>query len=310
MLDLTVQQILAGAAGAPDLCDLPPAASRGLYSQILAATSPALADVDIHSRAIPGPDGDLAIRIYQPRNPASTPRGVVLYLHGGGFVLGNCLDYEGVCSQLCSLSDCVLVQVDYRLAPEHPFPAAVDDCYATLQWLAEHAAELGADPTRLAVCGDSAGANLAAVLCLLARDRQGPSIALQALIYPVTDRLPELYASYNEFGRGFTLSTRAAWSFTELYRGSRDPDGDWRAAPLLAASHANLPPALMLVAGMDILRDEGRAYADKLQAAGVHVSLIEYANLPHGFISMSGAVHSARLALFQLADGLALALNG
>lgn len=311
MLDPHIRQMLdaAAAAGAPDFSQLPPVACRVLYSQILAATSPALAEgVTIHSRRITGPAGELRVRVYQPGQAASG-RGAVLYLHGGGFVLGCADDYDGVCSQLCARADCVVAQVEYRLAPEHPFPAAVDDCYAALGWLAEHAAELGADPSRLAVCGDSAGANLSAVMALLARDRQGPALACQALVYPVTERTPQDNESYRHYGRGYALSTKAGWYFTELYRGTREPDHDFRAAPLHAPSHADLPPALVLLAGCDMLRDEGRAYAAKLRAAEVPVELHEYACLPHGFLSMAGAFASADQALQQLAESLGRTLN-
>lgn len=302
MLDSQLQKLLEASAGAPDLCDLPIEAARALYSQICTAADFPLADVEIEQRAIAGPGGELGLRIYRPRGTGA--RGVVLYLHGGGFALGSPRDYDGVCSLLCARSDCVVVQVDYRLAPEHPFPAAVDDCYAALEWLGHHAQEIGGDPNCIAAAGDSAGANLAAVMAILARERKGPAIRLQALIYPVTAPVPEMFDSYRRAGEGYTLTTRATWHFTECYLGSRQPTRDWRAAPLLASDLRDLPPALVLVAGYDPLHDEGVAYADKLAAAGNHVMLIDYPGLAHGFFTMGGAVGASRLAVLQVAAAL------
>ncbi len=305
MLDIQLRNLLEGAraAGAPDFADLPPAVARGLYSQILAASDLAPAAVDIEDRVIEGPGGDLALRIYRPRGPRKA-RGAVLYLHGGGFVMGRPQDYDGVASHLSERSDCVLVQVDYRLAPEHPFPAAVDDSYAALCWLGAHAAELEVDPARIAVAGDSAGANLATVCAILARDRGGPLLVQQILIYPVTAAAPGMFDSYLRFGEGFTLTARAAHYFTGHYLGDGVPATDFRAAPLLAEDLGGLPPALVLLAGYDPLRDEGAAYANRLIAAGTPASLIEYAGLAHGFFTMAGAVHTARLAVEQVAGAL------
>ena len=297
---------MAASSGAPDLCDLPPQASRGLYSQIMAATALPVAEVDIAERTIEMAASALTLRVYTPRTPRAD-RGVLLYLHGGGFVVGCPRDYDSVCSHLALQADCVVVQVDYRLAPEHPFPAAIDDAYATLVWLAANAAQFGVDANRIAIGGDSAGANLATVVCLLARDRQGPVPALQTLIYPVTALLPESFDSYRRFGSGFTLTTRATWHFTELYLGTRTPQADFRAAPLLAQDLGGLPPTLLLVAGLDVLRDEGVAYGERLIAAGNQVTLVEYSGLVHGFIGMGGAVMAARLALEQVAGALRLA---
>lgn len=310
MLDLQLQKVLEMAAksGAPDFADLPPAASREVYAQICAATDVRPADVQQLNREIAGPGGKLCLRIYQPRTDGG-PRGVILYLHGGGFVLGRADDYVGVCSFLCEQSDCVVVQVDYRLAPEHVFPAAVDDCYAALLWVAAHAAEFGGDAQRIALVGDSAGGNLAAVTAILARDRQGPRIAQQALIYPVTALVPETTDSYRRFGAGYTLTMRSCWYFTELYLGSRNPPPDFRAAPLLAEDLSGLPPALVLVGGYDALRDEGIAYAEKMAQAGTYVALVEYRGLAHGFISMGGAVPAARMALEQVASAVRASLQ-
>jgi acetyl esterase len=309
MLDIQLHNLLEGmrASGAPDFADLPPAAARELYSQILARGDVPVADVVIEERRIDGPGSELVLRIYRPRGSGGV-RGAVLYLHGGGFVVGRPQDYDGVASVLCAQADCVLVQVDYRLAPEHPFPAAVDDSYAALVWLAAHAGELGIDPARIAVAGDSAGANLATVCAILARDRGGPALVRQVLIYPVTAPEPGMFDSYRRHGEGYTLTSRSAWYFTELYLGGRRAVTDFRVAPLFADELGGLPPALVLVAGYDPLRDEGIAYADKLAAAGTHVTLVVYAGLAHGFISMGGALDAARIAVDQVASVLRRAL--
>lgn len=311
MLDIQLQNLLDGlrAAGAPDFADLPPVAARGLYSQILTSGDLPVADVDIEERRIDGPGSALVLRIYRPRG-AGGVRGAVLYLHGGGFVVGRPQDYDGVASVLCAQADCVLVQVDYRLAPEHPFPAAVDDSYAALVWLAAHAGELGIDPARIAIAGDSAGANLATVCAILARDRGGPALVQQTLIYPVTVPEPEpgRFESHRRCGEGYTLTTRSMRYFVELYLGGGGALTDARLAPLFADELGGLPPALVLVAGYDPLRDEGIAYADKLAAAGTQVTLVEYAGLAHGFISMGAALDAARIAVDQVASVLRRAL--
>lgn len=310
MIDLQLQQVLnqAKAAGAPDLCDLPPPAAREFFRHLTKVLDVQPAHgVEIFEREITGPGGALRLRVYRLTAPtvASQPtRGVVVYLHGGGFALGSPDCYDGVCSELCRQIDCVLVQVDYRLAPEHPFPAAIEDCYAALCWVAQNARELGADADRLAIAGDSAGGNLATVLALLARDRNGPRIRQQTLIYPVTAPEPEMFPSYARCGVGTVLTTRSTRHFNALYFGGDGKAPDFRGAPLLAPQLANLPPALVVVAGYDVLRDEGVAYAHALQAAGTHVVLVEYAGLSHGFINMSGALDAARQAVAQIASAL------
>lgn len=308
MLDPELAAFLdvARASGAPDLCDLPPNAARGLYRQITAAADQPAAAVQSESRHIAGPAGTLALRIYRP---PSTAQGIALYLHGGGFAVGDLDCYHSVCSNLCERSACVVVAVDYRLAPEAPFPAAVDDCYAALEWVAANAAELAGTANRLAVVGDSAGANLAAVLALLSRDRQGPAIAFQALVYPVTSAAPGQYASYEKFGTGYTLTRRATEYFNRLYFGLHGIAPDFRGAPLLASTLAGLPPALIQVAGYDPLHDEGIAYAERLIADGVAVSLVDYPGLAHGYINMAGMIKTAGLAFDQLCTAVRRAVE-
>jgi len=310
MLDLQLKEMLGhmAAAKAPDIGDLPPEVGRPVYRQILTAGDLPPADVQAENREIPGPGGALPVRTYTPRAQTSGPRGVVLYCHGGGFVLGDLDTYDSVCRRICLDSGCVVVAVDYRLAPEHPFPAAVEDCLAALVWLAAHAQELNGDPERIAVCGDSAGGNLAAVLTLLARD-EGPAIRYQVLIYPVTSAAPGDFPSHRAFGQGYILSLNAMRAFTGHYFGASGRAPDFRGAPLLASDLSGLPPALVLVGGYDCLRDDGVAYAERLMAVGVPVTLVEYPGLSHGFINMAATLTGGRLALDQVGAALRLALG-
>lgn len=296
------------SAGVPDFADVPPQASRALYREILRATDLPAVPVQVREVQIDSHGAPLSLRLYTPLAPATAPRGLVVYAHGGGFVVGDVEGYDHLLRTLCHSSDCVVVAMDYRLAPEHPFPAAVDDVCAALWWAAAHAAELGADPTRLAVAGDSAGGNLAAVAALCARD-EGLALRYQVLIYPVLAAAPNEYPSYARFGQGYVLSARSAEHFTRLYFGDMGRAPDWRGAPLLAPSVAGVAPALVLVAGHDVLRDEGVAYAERLCDAGVQATLVEYHGLAHGFINMAAVLSAARLALDQVASALRQALR-
>jgi acetyl esterase len=200
----------------------------------------------------------------------------------------------------------VVVSVDYRLAPEHPFPAAVEDCYASLAWVAAHAAELGGDARRIAVCGDSAGGNLAAVMALLARQK-GPDICYQVLIYPVTTAMPGDLPSHKTFAEGTVLSLAAMRALTAHYFGASGRAPDFRGAPLLENDLSGLPPALILVGGHDVLHDDGVAYAERLIEAGVPATLVEYSGLSHGFINMAATLPGGRLALKQVGAALRFA---
>ena len=305
MLDLQLKGLLESlaAGGAPDLGDLPPAAGREMYRQIFAAGDLPPADVKVEDRS----GGGVPLRVYKPHDKATKPRGVVLYLHGGGFVLGNLDIYDSTCRTLCKDSDNIVVSVDYRLAPEHPFPAAVEDCHAALKWLAANAAEIGGDPQRLAVCGDSAGGNLAAVLALLAR-ADGIALRLQVLVYPVTAAAPGDLPSHTEFAEGYVLSRKAMQAFTQHYFGGAGRAPDWRGAPLLAKDLSGLAPALILVGSYDVLRDDSVAYAKALTEAGVLTTLVEYRGLSHGFINMASFLSAGRVALDQVTAALRRAL--
>lgn len=304
MLDPQLRELLTRTADAPDFADLSAQDGRALYRALLTNLDlRELADVDMQVRQIDGPGGALPVRVYRPKTAATGPRGLVVYLHGGGFVVGEAASYDPLLRRLCADADAVIAAVDYRLAPEHPFPAAVDDARATLRWAFEHAAELGAEPTRVAVAGDSAGGNLSAGLALWARDEGWP-LRCQVLLYPVVARRPGDFPSYDRYGTGYVLSRRAVDHFVRCYFGSAGVAPDWRGAPLIADSVAGVAPAVVLVAGHDVLRDEGIAYAERLCEAGVQATLVEYSGLAHGFISMGGVLAAARLAIGQVAVAL------
>jgi len=237
---------------------------------------------------------------------------VLIYFHGGGWVIGDLDTHDVLCRQLARESQSVVVSVDYRLAPEFEFPAAVDDCWAATCWIAEHGHRLGMDSSRLAVGGDSAGGNLAAVISLMARDQAPhPSIAYQLLIYPATE-MDAATESMRVNGDGFLLSSKSMLWFMKQYLGDRSNTAEiktWRASPLLAASHASLPPALVLTAGFDPLRDEGRMYADKLSAAGTPTQYICFERQIHGFITMSRVVDEAKTAVSLCANALRRAFD-
>jgi acetyl esterase len=255
-------------------------------------------EVEVTDRSLPGPWGDFKVRLYQPAAGRSASAGsiasrpLVVYFHGGGFVFGGLDTGNWMCSSVAASVGAVVVSVDYRLAPSHIFPAAVEDCYAALAWAAANAAELGATG-RIGVMGESAGGNLAAVTCLLARERGGPAISHQALIYPATDMAAAASPSADPSAPFLSAADRSAYK--RLYLG---PDGDpanpW-ASPQLA-DHAGLPPALIQVGEHDPLREDGVRYAAALRAAGVPVRFTDYLGMPHGFVNfpgLSGAAHQA-----------------
>ncbi len=250
----------------------------------------------VENRAIPGPAGEIAIRIYTPRDAKDAVLAGLVFFHGGGFVIGDLDTHDDLCRCLANESGCRVVAVDYRLAPEHPFPAAVDDSFAATQWVAAHAAELGIDPRRLAVGGDSAGGNLAAVVAQLAK-ANGPAIAFQLLIYPVTQLGAPDTPSMRENAKGYFLEKEGMEWFTRLYAPDAKHRHDPRLSPMLCADLAGQPPAYVITAGFDPLRDEGKDYADKLDAAGVPVTHVNYPGMVHGFFSMRGLIPKAREAV-------------
>jgi acetyl esterase len=252
----------------------------------------------IENRAILGPAGEIPVRIYWP-NAAGT-RPAIVYYHGGGHVIGSLDSHDLVARNLCGGAGAVVVSIDYRMGPEHRFPAAVEDSFAALEWVHANAASLGADPDRLGVHGDSAGANLAAVVALVARDKGGPKLRLQSLVYPVADFRMET-ESYKKYATDCGILTAEAMKwFRGHYLRTMDDATDWRASPVLAPSVAGVAPAIVIAAECDVLRDEGLAYAERLKAAGVPVEYKRYAGMIHAFFGMMPAVDDAMNAQQQV----------
>ena len=262
---------------------------NALMNFIFGSTRPGIA---VSDRTIPGPGGDLPIRIYRPASAG--PRPLVLNIHGGGFVFGSLRMSDWLCSNVAATVGAVVVSVDYRLAPVHRFPAAVDDCYAALTWAAEHA---GADGP-IGVMGESAGGNLSAVVCLLARDRGGPALSHQTLLYPATN-LTRVAPPPSTGEKPLFLSVPEMQAYRRYYLSDADP-ADLRASPLLAPDHHGLPPALIQVGEHDPLRADGVAYAEALRAAGVPVRLTEYVGMPHGYLNFPRLCRQAPQALAEI----------
>jgi len=285
------------AAGGQPIHSMTPAEARAAVDALIGAFKvepKAIAKVE--DRTIPGPDGDIPIRVYSPAGHG--PFGALIYFHGGGWVVGNVPAYDGVCRELAYGSGCVTVSVEYRLGPEHKFPAAPEDCYAATKWIAAHAPELQIDPDRIAVGGDSAGGNLAAVVSQMARDRGGPKLAFQLLIYPATNCVSET-PSQREFTEdGYILSRADMDWFYGHYLNAGDKANPY-ACPGLAKNLANLPRAYVMTAEIDPLRDEGEAYAEALRSAGVTVNTHRFTGVCHGFIFWSGVLDKARQALAE-----------
>jgi acetyl esterase len=267
--------------------------SNALVNRIFGGVVPGAEARDL---TLVGPAGDIAVRVYRPADGPAENRPLILNIHGGGFVWGDLRLSDWMCSSVAVTVGAVVVSVDYRLAPLHPFPAAVDDCYAALEWAADNAAQLGAaTPPRIGVMGESAGGNLSAVICLLARDRGGPRIAHQALLYPATDltRIPQPAT------RTLIISGPDMHAFRRMYLGDADP-ADPRISPLCAADLAGLPPALIQVAEHDPLREDGVRYAAALRSAGVPVRFTEYVGMPHGYLNFPGVCRAAPQALAEI----------
>ena len=275
-----------------------PVVARRIYRDTRAALSPKPPQVaEVRLLAFP----DYAMRVYRPSAEESLP--ALVYFHGGGWTIGDVDTHDVVCRQLAAGARCAVFSVDYRLGPEHPFPAAVEDCIAATAEVHRSAKALGIDPARLAVGGDSAGGNLAAVVALQARDAGGPPLAFQLLVYPATDQRLDT-GSHRRNARGYLLEREGIQFFRRCYLPDARAYADWRASPLLAASHAGLPPALVITAGYDPLLDEGRAYAERLRGAGVDVEYREYADMVHGFLLFGGVLDTANAAVAQCCAAL------
>jgi acetyl esterase len=239
---------------------------------------------EVMDTAIQGPNGEIPLRIYAPEGEGPFP--VLVFFHGGGWVRGSLDGYDGLCRRLTNRSNALVVSVDYRCAPEHPFPAGFEDCYAATEWAAEYAADLGGDPDQIAVGGDSAGGNLTGAVTLAARDRDGPDLAHQLLIYPaVNSPLVRWFDSYDENESGYLLDFASVEWYLEQYVDDAD-HGNQYAFPLRARDLSGLPPATVITAGFDPIRDEGIAYADRLAEDGVDVDHLHYESQIHAFVSL------------------------
>ena len=293
LLDLIEQR------GVPPTHTLAPEAARLLYRERRAFTQPDPPAVAlVRDLAAEGNDGAIPLRLYRPVGaPPDAALPVLVYYHGGGWVIGDLETHDVLCRELANGAGCAVVAVDYRLAPEHRYPRAAEDCIAATGWVWRNAEALGLDRTRLAVGGDSAGGNLAAVVALAARDAGGEMpIALQLLIYPATDQRRQA-ESHRTNAQGYLLTRDSIEYFHDHYFGGDAHDHEWRASPLLRDDLSGLPPAFVLTAGYDPLRDEGLQYAQRLTEAGNRATLICFERQIHGFILMGRAIDEANAAV-------------
>jgi len=278
-----------------------PAEARESIRARTAALGPFPDVAAIVDHRVPVAGGDITVRAYSPGGPGPHP--ALVYYHGGGWVIGDLHTHDGLCRSLTNAGRCAVLSVDYRLAPESKYPVAVEDSYAALLWIAANADRLGIDRRRIAVGGDSAGGNLATVMALVARDRKGPRLALQVLIYPVTDHDLDT-RSYVENATGYVLTREGMRWFWNHYLAREAQGHEPYASPLRASSLAGLPPALVITAEYDPLCDEGEAYAARLRDAGVPVTLTRYPGMFHGFVRMTNILDKARTALDEIASSV------
>lgn len=303
---------LMAEKGVPPTHLLTPQEARRLYLERAGYTQPDRPPVaESRNVSIPAPHGAIPARLTRPVAPgaaAGDALSLLVYFHGGGWVIGDLDTHETLCRQLADFSGCAVLSVDYRLAPEHRFPAAVDDAVAAVHWAAAHAAQLGVDPARIAVGGDSAGGNLAAVVALALRDMGSTALRFQLLIYPVTDQRRDS-ESYRTRATGYALGADTMAYFCAHYLHDEAQHAtDWRASPLLHKDHSRLPPAFVLVAGYDPLRDEGVAYAQAMSAAGTPATLVSYERQMHGFITLGRILDEANDAVHLCAAQLRRAM--
>jgi len=262
---------------------------------------------NVENLTIPDPSGQIPVRVYTPQGSGPFP--VLVYFHGGGWVICNLDTHDSVCRSLSKGASCVVVSVAYRLAPEHKFPAAVEDAYAATEWTADNADGINVDRDRIAVGGDSAGGNLAAVVSHMARDKKGPSLAYQLLVYPVTDLSSLDTDSYREHGQDYILTKDSMAYYRSHYLKGKEDSEDPYASPLLAEQMSGLPPALVITAEFDVLTDEGEAYANRLKQAGVPVSYVCFKGMIHAFFSLSSVVDRAKEAIKEASAGLISAFS-
>jgi len=305
-LDPHAAQVLAliRMAGRPAFETMTAPQARAMYRDSRAALSPEPPPVaSVQDLVAPGPGGSIPIRLYRGIGTATENLPVLMFFHGGGWVIGDLDTHDVVCRRLANAAGCAVASVDYRLAPEHEFPAAVEDAVAATAWIAEAADTLGLDGTRLAVGGDSAGGNLAAVVALHARDHGGPALRLQLLIYPATE-FAMTHPSHSTRGEGFLLTHSTMKWFRAAYLRRETDMADWRASPLRAESLAGLPPAYLITAGFDPLSDEGTEYGERLREAGVAVTHRHLPGQVHGFITMGRLIPAAGEAALEAGAAL------
>ena len=301
-VDPQIQALLDKGTGVPATHTLPVDVARAQYEARIALMAPPADIACAREQTIDGPGGPLRIRLYTPHGSGPFP--LLVFFHGSGFVLCSLDTHDGICRNLSAGAECVVASVDYRLAPEHKFPAGIEDCMHATRWAAAHAAEIGADPSRIAVAGDSAGANMAAVTALRLRDEGGPTLCGQLLLYPVTDYHTPGTPSYEENAEGYGLTRDTMRWFWGHYLTAPSEGAHPHASPLRAPDLSGLPPALVVTAEYDPLRDEGEFYAEKLMAAGVSTVMTRYDGVNHGFMFWAGVVDKAGAAMEESCEWL------
>ena len=297
---------ILASGGGPPLYELPIADARAVPKLMIDFGGPEEAVARVENLTIPGPAQPIPIRVYRPSLASDAP--VLMFFHGGGYVICDLDSHDRQCRTLANASGCVVVSVDYRLAPEHKFPAATDDGYAATRYIAEHAVEFGVDASRMAVAGDSAGGNMATVVAMMARDRGAPALRFQLLIYPVTTFGRDDSPSMSQYANDHFLTRELMDWFGDSYLNPEDRRSAY-ASPLLADDLRGLPPAMVITAECDPLRDQGEAYARKLEAAGVPVQLKRYEGMIHPFFSLGGIVDGGRAAIADSAAAVRSALG-
>lgn len=299
-LDSQSQAFVAGLAESrgPGFHEMSPVEARRAFAGLAPLFGTGPEDVSTQDRKL---DDTTTVRIYKPKSSDSNRLPVIVYFHGGGWVLGSVETHDALCRRLCSESQAAVVSVDYRLAPEHPFPAPLEDCFSATKYIHQHAAELGVDANRIAVAGDSAGGNLAAAVALKARNESGPPLLAQVLIYPVIDSDCNT-ASYSSFADGYGLTKESMQWFWKQYVGDRVTNV--YASPSKADTLKGLPETILITAQYDVLRDEGEAFAERLKDAGVAVTHRRYDGVVHGFVHFAGAFDRGKQAITDVAAQL------
>ena len=295
----------AAKSGLPPYWQVPPAVARRLYRDTRGPLTPEPPAVEAsYLLLVPGKAGVVPVRAYRPKGAAKDEiLPALVYCHGGGWVIGDLDTHDVVCRTLANGARCAVFSVEYRKAPESPFPAAVDDCFSAFEFVHKNSNSLKVNPNQIATGGDSAGGNLATVIALMARDARGPQVAFQVLIYPGTDQRMN-HPSIDRNGDGYLLTKKTMEYFRGHYLPNKADYEDWRASPFLARSLAGLPPAYVMTCGYDPLVDEGRAYAERMKKEGVTVEYREYTDMVHGFITMGRVLDTANSALAECARAL------